>query len=222
MFSRLQTLLLASLVSSLLSACVCAATSTPNVVKFDIELSHGEMNPVGTGPRPGILTNGSFPGPPLRVHEGDHVEFKVRNYLREDTAVHFHGIGQRETPWADGTPGISQGLIRPGASYLYKWKAEEAGVFFYHAHNRGQIMDGLYGSIVINPRPEKERPFDFISDSEKDLEEMRAVEEKLHPLLLSDWSQFSFAQFYQVEETANIDFTCMDGLVVNGVVRSLA
>ena len=165
-----------------------------------------------------ILVNGSFPGPTLRLTVGEEIDFIVRNHLREDTSVHFHGIGQRHTPWADGTPGISQAPIRPGASYLYKWKAEESGVYFYHAHNHGQLMDGLYGAIIINAEPEAERPFHLISDNAEDQVAMRAADESVEPLMISDWTQFTFNEFYEIEQKANLDFTCMDAIIVNGAV----
>ena len=199
----------------------CSTTSyalSSNLVHFQIDLTPGEVNPTGAGFRKAILVNDSFVGPTLHLELGDHVEFLVRNHLREDTAVHFHGISQKESPWADGTPGLTQKEIRPGASYLYKWQADEPGVYFYHAHNRGQIMDGLYGAIIIDTPPQAERPFHLISRDPEDQAAMRAAEKKLQPLAISDWSQLTFSEFYGVEREANIDFTCMDAIIVNGAV----
>ena len=47
---------------------------------------------MGAGSRRVILINGTFVGPTLRLAQGDEAEITVRNYMREDTAVHFHGI----------------------------------------------------------------------------------------------------------------------------------
>ena len=199
----------------------CSSDSTAlskNVIRFEVHLTHGEVNPTGAGFRKAILINGSFTGPPLHLSIGDHVEFLVRNYLREDTAVHFHGISQRNSPWADGVPGLTQKEIRPGASYVYKWQADEPGVYFYHAHERGQIMDGMYGAIIIDGPPGAARPFHLISRDADDLEAMYTAEQKIQPLLLSDWSQYSFDEFWEVESDANIDYTCMDAIIVNGAV----
>jgi FtsP/CotA-like multicopper oxidase with cupredoxin domain len=189
-----------------------------NVVKFEIELTSGQANPTGAGFREVILVNNTFPGPPLHLKLGDNVEFLVRNHLREDTTVHFHGISQQNSPWADGTPGLSQREIRPGASYLYRWQADEPGVYFYHAHNRGQIMDGLYGAIIIDAGEKVERPFHHIAQDWDDWRAMREAEKKTTPLMISDWSQYTFKEFYDVEQGANIDFTCMDAIIVNGAV----
>lgn len=76
------------------------------VVPFELHLSHGEADPVGAGSRRVILINGTFVGPTLRLTQGDEAEITVRNYMREDTAVHFHGIAVR-----DGEPsGVEQWL----------------------------------------------------------------------------------------------------------------
>ncbi|KAI9706231.1 MAG: hypothetical protein M1820_004806 [Bogoriella megaspora] len=187
-----------------------------NTVYFEVNLTAGDVNPTGAGFRKAILVNDNFIGPSLHLRLGDHVEFLVRNYLRDDTTIHFHGISQRKSPWADGTPGLSQREIRPGASFLYKWQADEPGVYFYHAHNRGQIMDGLYGAIIVEAPTQAERPFHIISHDWEDQRAMRKAEQKVTPLMISDWSQFTFSEFYQVEQEANLDFTCMDAIIVNG------
>ncbi|TKX25782.1 multicopper oxidase-like protein 1 [Elsinoe australis] len=195
----------------------CPQTEEANkVVRFEIQVSKGQVNPTGAGFRTAILTNGTMPGPTLRVNQGDTVEFLVHNYLDEETAVHFHGITQKKTPWADGTPGTSQPLIKQGASYLYRWEADEAGVYFYHSHNKGQIMDGLYGAIVIQAPQSSERPFHYVSYEPSDWIPMREAEKKVLPLMVSDWSQMTFKEFYDTEREANIDFTCVDAILING------
>ncbi|KAL6705694.1 hypothetical protein ACN47E_006483 [Coniothyrium glycines] len=174
-----------------------SVAQSSKIVQFEVHLTSARSNPTGAGFRDTILVN-------------------VRNYLREDTSVHFHGIGQGVSPWADGTPGTSQRSIRPGASFLYRWQADESGVFFYHAHSRGQMMDGLYGSIIVNPRDDEERPFHIISRNSNDWAKMRKAEKELQTLMISDWSQYKFHDFYNIEERANIDYTCMDAIIVNG------
>lgn len=192
--------------------------TTAHTVDFTIEAQHGLLNPIGNGAREGILVNGSFPGPPLRARVGDDINFLVRNRLRQDTAIHFHGIEHSQTPWADGTPGISQRPISPGASYLYRWRAEKSGVYFYHGHSRGQIMDGLYGSIVIEPSEEEDRPFHLISGLYADQRAMRAAEAKIHPLLVADYTQLPFDEFDRIQMESNVEILCMDAIITNGQV----
>lgn len=184
--------------------------------RFEIHITTGQVNVLGTGLRDAILVNGSFMGPTLRVSQGEEVEFVVRNYLLEDTAIHFHGIQQRGTAWCDGVPGLTQRPIHSGASFLYRWVATESGSYFYHAHSRGQLMDGLYGAIIVEAPPESERPFHLITHDKEQQNAMLEAESRMHPLLLSDWSQFKFEDFYQIEENANFDLACTDAIITNG------
>jgi FtsP/CotA-like multicopper oxidase with cupredoxin domain len=194
------------------------ALNHARTVHFAIEISQSLIDPVGNGPRIGILANGTFPGPRLQARAGDDIEFFVRNRLRQDAAIHFHGISQASSPWSDGTPGISQVAIKPGAAYLYRWRAEEAGVFFYHGHSRGHIMDGLYGAIVIEPDEETYAPVHLISTRSGEQEAMRRAEKAIHPLLVADYTQLPFEQFDKAQNDANTEILCMDAIVVNGRV----
>lgn len=211
-----------TLPSAYFPSCISSSKShvSQTPVRFEIHLTPGRANPTGAGFRDVILVNGTFTGPTLHLSRGDNVEFLVRNHLRKDTAVHFHGITQSLSPWADGTPGIAQLPIRPGASYMYRWRADESGVFFYHAHSRGQLMDGMYGAIVIERGEEEDDPFHMISHEAGEWGKMREAERGMKTLMISDWSQFSFGELMQVEREANIDFTCMDAIMVNGAVSN--
>ncbi|KAF7197967.1 Laccase abr2 [Pseudocercospora fuligena] len=194
----------------------CRPSAETPPVLFEVHLTSSSIDAIGAGAREVILVNGSFPGPTLRVSIGTEVNFLVRNYLQEDTTIHFHGIGQRKTPWADGVPGLTQRQIRPGASFMYRWTAEEAGVYFYHGHSKGQLMDGLYGSIVVDS-PNADRPFNLISSNVENQKAMRAAERSVQPLLVADWSQYKFNDFYSIEAAANFDLACTDAILVNGM-----
>ncbi|KAL9105867.1 MAG: hypothetical protein Q9227_009030 [Pyrenula ochraceoflavens] len=193
------------------------STGKQDIVEFTINLTLENANPTGAGPRKVVLVNGSLPGPPLLLEQGQKVKFRVNNHLPNETAIHFHGVGQKGTPWADGTPGVSQDPIQPGASYLYEWYADEAGTYFYHAHDRGQIMDGLYGAIIIAHDRTAERPFHLISSAPADEKAMFKSERNIKPLMVSDWSQFPFQDFNGVQKSSHIDYTCMDSIIVNGM-----
>ncbi len=52
----------------------------------------------------------------------------------------------------DGVPGVSFAGIAPGATFDYRFKVNQSGTYWYHAHARFQEQVGLYGSIVIDPR----------------------------------------------------------------------
>ncbi|KAJ9634755.1 hypothetical protein H2204_006204 [Knufia peltigerae] len=199
--------------SSNSSICSTASACKP----FLIEVTWGPTDPSNVLSREAILTNGSFPGPPLRLNVGECVDFTVVNNMPNVTGVHFHGIRQLGTPWSDGVPGVSQYSIKPGSSHNYQWTAEESGVYFYHSHYKGQMMDGLYGAIIISPNETETRPFSLISNSSTDIEKMMAAEAKVETILTSDWNRYTFNEFFEIEKTANIDYSCTDSFVLNGM-----
>lgn len=93
--------------------------------------------------------NGSVPGPTIEVNEGDTVRVIVENRLPEVFAPHWHGL---EVPIEmDGTPGISQDPIKPGASHTYEFTIRQNGTFFYHSHMAMQEMMGLIGLFIVHP-----------------------------------------------------------------------
>ncbi|CAI8597717.1 unnamed protein product [Vicia faba] len=117
--------------------------------------------------------NGQFPGPTITAQVGDTLAIALTNKLfTEGTVIHWHGIRQIDTPWADGTAAISQCAINPGETFHYRFKVDRPGTYFYHGHYGMQRAAGLYGSLIVN-LPENERePFRY--DGEFNL-------------LLSDW-----------------------------------
>ncbi|KAE8378045.1 multicopper oxidase-domain-containing protein [Aspergillus bertholletiae] len=189
--------------------------TTGNTVRFNLTLTWEEWAPAGI-PRKMILGNGHFPSPPLELQQGDEVEFLVINHLPINTTVHFHGIEQSGTPWSDGTPGLSQRPIKPGDHFLYKWRATQYGSYFYHAHNRGQIDDGLYGAIYIHPDDSVEKPFGLITNISSELQAMRMAEEKTQPILISDWRLMTSEEVWRAEENTGLDGYCANALLING------
>ncbi|KAJ6311967.1 hypothetical protein OIU77_013672 [Salix suchowensis] len=66
-----------------------------------------------------ITVNGMFPGPTLEVKNGDTLVVKVVNKARYNVTIHWHGIRQMRTGWADGPEFVTQCPIRPGSSYPF-------------------------------------------------------------------------------------------------------
>ncbi len=99
--------------------------------------------------RKGMAYNGMVPGPAIRVNVGDRVRIVLNNRLEESTAIHFHGLtvpnGQ------DGVPGLTQPLVKPGASHSYEFTVRDVGSHMYHSHMNGalQIPAGLLGAFVV-------------------------------------------------------------------------
>lgn len=127
--------------------------------------------------RNAIAVNNQIPAPTLHFKQGDTVNINVYNSLKEETAIHWHGI---LVPWQmDGVLGIAQHGIQPGKVFHYKFKLEQSGTYWYHAHAGLQEQEGLYGAFVIDPI--KLEPFKYTKD---------------YVIVLSDWSNTSANQIF--------------------------
>jgi multicopper oxidase len=73
------------------------------------------------------LYNGQFPGPEIRVTEGERLRVTVENGLPEPTTIHWHGI---PVPNAmDGVPGVTQDPIQPGETFVYDFVTDIPGSY---------------------------------------------------------------------------------------------
>ena len=84
-----------------------------------------------------IFVNDQFPGPLIEADYGDTISVTVNNEIYdpgEGTAMHWHGILQKGTPWFDGTPGVTQCPIVPGASLTYEFVADQFGTSCTNYH----------------------------------------------------------------------------------------
>jgi CopA family copper-resistance protein len=135
---------------------------------FDLRIGETPVNFTGR-PRIGLTVNGSIPAPTLRWKEGDTVTLRAANTLDEDASIHWHGILLPAN--MDGVPGLSFHGIRPGETYVYRFKVRQGGTYWYHSHSGFQEQRGLYGPLIIDPL----EPAPFKYDRE-------------HVVLLSDWT----------------------------------
>ncbi|CAA7061171.1 unnamed protein product [Microthlaspi erraticum] len=103
-----------------------------------------------------MAINGQFPGPTINAVAGDTLIIHVTNKLStEGVVIHWHGIRQIGTPWADGAAGVTQCAISPGETFTYNFTVDKAGTHFYHGHYGMQRSAGLYGMLIV--RSPKER-----------------------------------------------------------------
>ncbi|KAG9447508.1 hypothetical protein H6P81_013636 [Aristolochia fimbriata] len=100
-----------------------------------------------------ILTvNGKYPGPTISVYEGDEVEITVTNRISANTTLHWHGVRQMRTGWADGPAYITQCPIQSNRSYKYRFKIiNQRGTLWWHAHLSWQRAS-VHGAFIIYPR----------------------------------------------------------------------
>jgi CopA family copper-resistance protein len=135
---------------------------------FDLTIGETPVNYTGR-PRMATAVNAQVPAPLLRMRQGDVVTLRITNRLRARTSIHWHGFILPAD--MDGVPGLSFPGIAPGETFTYRFKVNQSGTYWYHAHSGFQEQTGLYGPIIIE-RPGGER---HGSDRE-------------HVILLSDWT----------------------------------
>ncbi|RAL37404.1 hypothetical protein DM860_000098 [Cuscuta australis] len=106
-----------------------------------------------------VTVNGKFPGPGIIAREGDRVVVKVVNHVSNNITIHWHGIRQLRSGWADGPAYITQCPIQTGHSYVYNFTiVGQRGTLFWHAHI-SWLRVSLYGPIVILPKLGSSYPF---------------------------------------------------------------
>jgi len=162
------------------SAPLHAAASNDAVLtgsEFDLSIGELPVNITGA-PRIATAVNGQVPAPLLRFRQGDAVTLRVKNTLSVPTSIHWHGMIVPAD--MDGVPGVSFDGIAAGTTFTYRFKVNQSGTYWYHAHSRFQEQVGLYGPIVIEPR---------------DAPRLRADRE--HVLLLSDWTDTDPEHIYR-------------------------
>ena len=116
--------------------------------EFDLTIAETLVNYTGK-PRMATTINGSIPAPILRWREGDTVTLRVTNRLPVSTSIHWHGI---ILPFRmDGVPGVSFTGIAPGETFVYRFKVQQSGTYWYHSHTAFQEQTGMYGAIIIDP-----------------------------------------------------------------------
>lgn len=103
--------------------------------------------------------NGKAPGPELRLKQGQLVEITLKNKdIAEGVTLHWHGL---DIPNAeDGVAGATQDAVMPGEEHTYRFRAEQAGTFWYHTHQQSKesVAKGLFGAIVVEPAQEASPP----------------------------------------------------------------
>jgi CopA family copper-resistance protein len=135
--------------------------------QFQLDIAETPVNFTGNVATATAINN-QVPAPTLHWKEGDTVTIRVTNHLKESTSIHWHGL---ILPFEmDGVPGLSFEGIKPGETFEYRFKVQQAGTYWYHSHSGFQEQTGLYGAIVIEPKHPK-----ITSDRD-------------HVVVLSDWT----------------------------------
>ena len=168
----MRTRMRAALRRLLLLSLVLTGLATPALAQtVDLTLEQRVVNINGQN-RPAVTVNGQFPGPLIRLREGEEAVIRVTNRMPESSSIHWHGLILPVS--MDGAPGFSPGFVRgiaPGETFEYRFPVNQSGTYWYHAHNLDHEQRGLYAPIIIDPRAPE--PFRF---------------DRQHVVQLSEWT----------------------------------
>ncbi|KFY14466.1 hypothetical protein V492_02594 [Pseudogymnoascus sp. VKM F-4246] len=177
--------------------------NTGKTVKYHFTIARGIGSPDGFQ-KPMMLINSQFPGPLIEANWGDWIEVTVHNNITgpvEGTSLHWHGLLQKETPWMDGIPSVTQCPIAPDSTFTYRFRASSFGSSWYHSHYSAQYADGLLGPMIIHGP--SQLPYDI----------------DLGPVILSDWYHDNYRDL--IEGVESLDETKWgpgsQGNLVNGI-----
>ncbi|KAK5678143.1 hypothetical protein LTS10_009313 [Elasticomyces elasticus] len=148
-----------------------------------------------------LAANEQVPGPLITANWGDWIEVKVCNNIEDEgTAIHWHGLLQKATPYMDGVPGTTQCPIAPGSCFTYCFQADLYGTSWWHSHWSSQYSSGLAGPMVIyGPNN-------------------TAFDEDLGPIMVSDW----YHEYYDtvvealLEPLPAVNIPMSDNNLING------
>ncbi|KAM5541432.1 hypothetical protein V8D89_004986 [Ganoderma adspersum] len=120
----------------------------------DLAIVNGPIAPDGIS-RDAVLAGGTFPGPVISGYMGDYFKINVKDQLHNTTmltgtSIHWHGLLQHTSNWADGASFINQCPITSGNCFEYEFDTTDiSGTYWYHSHLGNQYCDGLRGPLVL-------------------------------------------------------------------------
>ncbi|XP_050670369.1 uncharacterized protein LOC126969106 [Leptidea sinapis] len=126
----------------------------------------------------GVLSaNRELPAPSYHVCQNDILVVDVVHRAPAHAlSMHWRGQRQKETPFMDGTPMLTQCPQPAYTTFQYKFRASDAGTHMYHAHSAADAADGLAGALVVRQSPRLD-PYRSLYD----------VDSTDHTIFVSEW-----------------------------------
>lgn len=196
--------------------CTLVVSHPDQVRRYELNITSAVINPdCHRELFPALLINDQFPGPTLRVVEGDDVEVTVYNSVNAmnvSTTIHFHGIRQYGTVESDGVPLVTQAAIPPGGSFTHRFRVTgQSGTYFYHAHV-GLQDDTVQGAFIVHDSMDS-----WPSKDDKKLSEGGYEYDGERTLQLSEWWHEDFLSREQYYMTSRFVFDKgSDSILMNG------
>ncbi|MBI5970398.1 MAG: multicopper oxidase domain-containing protein [Deltaproteobacteria bacterium] len=134
--------------------------SGAQVKEFTLTVTEGEIELKGVK-FPVWTYNNEFPGPVIRVKEGDTVRIKLRNMSGAKHGMFFHGLR------VDNRIALQEQVpVDPGYEYVYEFEAQPAGTHLYHCSWKmaEHLNRGMFGLFIVEAKEEKgfDREFAYV------------------------------------------------------------
>jgi FtsP/CotA-like multicopper oxidase with cupredoxin domain len=177
--------------------------ASAEVREYNLVIKYGKVNITGRETM-AMTINDSIPGPELKFREGDLARIHVRNEMKVETSIHWHGVLLPNLQ--DGVPYVTTPPILPGGAFTYEFPLKHSGTYWYHSHSGLQEQRGVFGSIVIEPAAP-----DIIADREL-------------VVVLSDWTDESPAEVLRTLKSGSDYYSLKKGSVQSllGAVKAKA
>jgi len=118
--------------------------------EYNLNVQEGEVEFLKGAQTKTYGVNTDFLGPTIRVKRNDKIKINVKNSLKEETVLHWHGLK---------VPGINDGgpnrAIPPNATWSTQYKINQrASLCWYHPHTHKktdfQVYMGIAGLFLID------------------------------------------------------------------------
>lgn len=150
-----------------------------------------------------VSVNGQFPGPTSYVREGDKVVVNVTNLVSYNATIHWHGVRQLRSAWADGPAYITQCPIQTNQSYVHRFQIiDQRGTLFWHAHF-SWLRATVYGAFIILKKNKTPYPF-------------ATPHQELPPILLGEWWNANVEDIITQALALGGAYNISDALTING------
>ncbi|MBI3813699.1 MAG: multicopper oxidase domain-containing protein [Nitrospinae bacterium] len=157
-FGQISSEELNNAIQSIIEKKVGQGFSPANIKEFTFVVTEGNIELNGTK----FMVwkyNDSFPGPEIRVKEGDTVRVKLQNKSSAKHGMFFHGL--HVSPKVAMQEEVA---VAPDYEYIYEFVAKPSGTHFYHcSYNMAEHLDrGMYGAFIVEGKDDEKFDKEFI------------------------------------------------------------
>lgn len=142
--------------------------------------------------------NGQFPGPVVRVTEGDTIKFTLDN-PKTNTYPHAMDFHAAEIDFLK-----NYRAINPGETISYTFVAKKPGIFFYHCGAPPMIQHvarGMIGAVIVDPKnakawPKPDREYVLVqSELFKNPDDVQAMFDRKYESIVFNGGVFKYHPF---------------------------